>query len=91
MTTTKTPREYEALTADGRYGLTAREADGYHHLYVIVADTTEEWDEEMERLLGPYGDYEVGIVANPENIEEAAEAVDEEMAHLMAEARVEFG
>lgn len=91
MTTTKVPRDYVATTADGRYGLAApTDATGIYGLYRIVPETTDDWDDEMTRLVGPYADYWVGDVFNPENIESAADAADEEMAYLIADARKEF-
>ncbi len=96
MPITKVPRDYVATTADGRYGLAASTdtlSDGaaIYSLYRIVPETTDDWDDEMTRLVGPYADYWVGDVFNPENIESAADAADEEMSYLVADAREEFG
>jgi|JI9StandDraft_1071089.scaffolds.fasta_scaffold344896_3 hypothetical protein len=92
-TVTKVPRDYVATTADGRYGLAAptETSYGFYGLYRIVPETTDDWDDEMVRLVGPYADYWVGDVSNPENIETAADAADEEMSYLIADAREEFG
>ena len=51
---------------------------GYYRLYKIVTDGSTE-------------DYEVGLVANPANLETAADAADEEMRCMVADARSEFG
>lgn len=80
---------YIATTNDGRYGLTARDSYGYHYLYRIVGPEPADWDD-CDGLV-PWEDYEVGAVANADNIETAAIAADEEMACLMADARAEFG
>lgn len=95
-TVTKVPRDYIATTEDGRYGLAATPdalSNGatIYSLHRIVPETTEDWDDEMTRLVGPYADYWVGDVFNPENLESAADAADEEMAYLVADARAEFG
>lgn len=79
---------YIARTNDGRYGLTAADRHG-HYLYRIVGDMPADWDD-CDGLV-PWGDYEVGAVANAENIEAAAIAADEEMECMIADARAEFG
>lgn len=90
--------DYIATTEDGRYGLTAADEYGYHNMHRIASpeaaaqfarDIAE--DPELARLIGTDPDYHVGCVMDPANIETAADAADEEMRCLMAEAAAEFG
>jgi hypothetical protein len=68
-------RRYIKRTEDGRYGLTGPDSYGYYTLWRIAGRNT----------------YEAGAVADPDNIEYAADVADEEMASLLADARAEFG
>lgn len=92
------PATYTRTTADGRYGLTGPDEYGYHTLWRIAspeaaakhaADIAE--DPELAELIGADPDYSCGLVGDPENIETAADAADEEMRCMLADARAEFG
>jgi len=84
---------YIATTDDGRYGLTAD-----HTLCRIATpEAAAQYaagiaaDPDLARLIGTNPDYPVGSVMDAANIESAADAADEEMACLLADARAEFG
>jgi hypothetical protein len=78
---------YVKVSEDGKYGLTAPDSNGYSDLYRIVGDKPADWTDED----GPWVDYMIGAVGDPENFETAIDNAEEEMRVLVAQAREEFG